>query len=167
MAHRIAPRRLRPALRNTAAGLTFIGTPVLLFLGVAGPGQAAQAATTPAPANHYVLRADGRPGSWEFGQLVRITTSGPPKIVLRSSSINGFPTLWSLFKAEQKGTVGRVNFTLTAYTGSANSTLAEEWDLGGAKVSRMLISGLKAGGTSTAVLTVTIVANTETIVREP
>ena len=167
MAHRIAPRRLRPALRNTAAGLTLISAPVLMFLGVAGPGQAAQAATIATPPAHYVLKVDGGAGHWEFSQLVRITTSGPPKIVLRSSPASGFTTLWSLLKAEQKGTVGRVNFTLTAYTGAVSGTPAEQWDLGGAKVTRMQVSGLKAGGTSIVTLTVTIVANTVSVASEP
>ena len=165
MAHRIAPRRLRPALRNTAAGLTLIGTPVLMFLGVAGPGPAAQAATIPTVPGHYVLTVDGGAGSWDFSQA-RFTATHPPKVVLRGSPGNG-AALWSLEKAEQRGTVGRVNFTLALYTGAANSTLAEEWDLGGARVSRMQISGLKPGGTSIAVLTVTIVANSVTIAREP
>jgi hypothetical protein len=166
MAHRIAPPRLLAALGNTAAGITLIITPVLLCLGIAGPGQAAQAATTAPPAAYYILQA-GATRLGTFGQLAKLTTSDPARIVLKDSPLADDLALYSYWQAEQAGTARRVDFTLTMRTGSPAGPLAEEWDLKDAYVSRLELSGVKAGTTEALEVSVTIVAKTVTILSEP
>ena len=163
MTHRLAPRRLLSALRNAAVGIALIVTPILLFLGVAGPGQAAEAATNTTPATIYDLQVKDAGGGYEFTQLVKLTTSDPAKIVL-SGPLENDTALWAWYQGERAGTIGRMNLTLTKIT---NGTLAEEWGLNGARLSRLEVTGLKAGSTTTAKLTVTIVAKTVTILSEP
>jgi hypothetical protein len=148
MARSITPRRLLLAGRNMAAGITLIITPALLWLGIAGPGQAAQAATT--TTLYFTLQTAKSSGTLgvftSVTGLVGITPGKLDNVVLSGPfEPQEYLALRNLLQQEMTGPVQNQNLFLAGHTGSPNGPVVVEWKLWDAFESYLAVSGPTAG----------------------
>jgi hypothetical protein len=143
MTRSITPRRLLLAGRNMAAGITLIITPALLWLGIAGPGQAAQAATiTPYYFTLQTAQSSGTLGV--FTSVTGLVGSTPGKlysVVLKGPfESQEYFALFNLRNQEMTGPVQKQNLFLAAHSGSSNGPVVAEWKLRDAFESELAMS---------------------------
>jgi phage tail-like protein len=156
---------------------------------------ATAAVITPISAARFVLSTATGNGKWAFQEMSNISMevephefiycnvdgsiahtkqygkTNPPKVTLKKPMDND-TTLWGWHLAVQLGSeAARVDCSLIAYkAGTAAPTAQDqvfEWLLERAWPSKLELSGLKAGATDTAVLTVTLSCDMITIPKTP